>query len=728
MSGYINQCQKLKGPNYFFLIGMMVFLASCKNTDDKNYAGWPNYGGTKEGTHYSSLTQIDTNNVQQLTVAWTYNTGDADTAHSSQIQCNPIIINGVLYGSSPLQKIFAIDAQTGRQKWTYNPLDSTGGNNLFFILNNIRGLCYWESDKDKRILFTAGPFLNSIDAITGKPDLKFGNKGKIDLHEGLGRDVRDLYITSTSPGIVYKDLIILGSRVDETANAAPGHIRAYNIHTGKQEWIFHTIPQPGEGGYETWDDPNAYKHIGGANCWSGFTLDEKTGIVFVPTGSASYDFYGGMRKGANLFANCLLALNAATGKKIWHFQQIHHDLWDKDFPAPPALVTVTRNGKLIEAVAQPTKTGYIYLFERTTGKPLFPIKEEPVSTKTDLVGEKVYPTQPRPLLPEAFVRQYFSEAEINPYASAEEQAEIKKQLLTLNNGHIFTPPSKKGTVIFPGYDGGAEWGGPAFDVKTGLLYINANEVPWILTMKNVEQQKATAQNWLQAGQRLYTNNCMGCHGPNRQGGGNYPGILTAKAKYNQLQLDSLLVGGRRMMPPFKHLSNEERRAIASYILDDTKTQGKKFTQKIVVDSFLNLPYTTTGYNKFLTKSGMPAIRPPWGTLNAINLNTGKIEWKIPLGENKEFKKKGIYTGTENYGGPAVTAGGLVFIAATSDGKFRAFNKRNGKLLWETTLPASAFATPSIYQLKGKQYVVIACGGGKLNTKSGDSYVAFALPD
>ncbi|MEO6730963.1 MAG: PQQ-binding-like beta-propeller repeat protein [Ferruginibacter sp.] len=704
----------------------LIAFSSCTNNEKANaYAGWEVYGGTKEGTRYSSLTQIDTNNVAQLTEAWRYHTGDADTAHHSQIQCNPIIVDSILYGCTPMQKIFAADAATGKQQWVFDPFDSAVSNTSFFVMNNTRGITCWKGEKEKRLFFTAGSYLHALDAATGKLIKSFGDSGKIDLHEGLGRDVKNLFITYTSPGIVYKDFIIVGSRVDEGPNAAPGHIRAYNVHTGKQEWIFHTIPHPGEAGYETWDDPNAWKHIGGANCWSGFTLDEKKGILFVPTGSASYDFYGGMRKGDNLFADCLLALDAATGKRIWHFQNIHHDVWDKDLPTPPALVTVTRDGKKVEAVAQPTKTGYIYLFERTTGKPLFPIREVAVPTNTDLIGEKLSPTQPRPLLPPPFVREVFNEKDINDLVSLEEQDSLKKKLAGLNNG-FFKSPSKKGTVIFPGYDGGAEWGGPAFDMETGLLYVNANEMPWILQLKDVDNKTPRHENWQQAGKRLYTSVCMSCHGADRGGSGNYPALLNVSAKYSVEQFDQLIQTGRRMMPAFKHLSQEERNALASFVLENKKEQLKKFSQAVVADSFLNLPYNGTGYNKFLTKDGWPAVRPPWGTLNAINLNTGNIEWKIPLGETKFLKEKGIITGTENYGGPVVTAGGLVFIAATSDSKIRAFNKRTGKLLWEANLPASGFATPAIYAINGKQFVVIACGGGKLKTLSGDTYVAFAL--
>ncbi len=702
-------------------------LSACKQKNNSAYSGWEVYGGTKEGIRYSSLTEVDTTNVHLLTPAWSYHTGDADTAHHSQIQCNPIVVNGILYGSTPTQKIFAADAATGEEKWVFNPVDSSQGSNSFFVMNNIRGLTYYKGENQGRILFTAGSFLHAVDAVTGKLIPAFGKNGKIDLHEGLDRDAADLFVTFTSPGIIYKDLVIIGSRVDEGPNAAPGHIRAFNAITGKLAWIFHTIPQPGEPGYETWDDPNAWKHIGGANCWSGFTLDEKTGMVFVPTGSASYDFYGGMRKGDNLYADCLLALDAATGKKIWHFQNIHHDVWDKDLPTPPALVTVTRNGKRIEAVAQPTKTGFVYLFERATGTPLFNVEEIPAPQGTDLAGEKLALTQPRPVAPPPFVRQTFSEADVNDLVSPAEQDSLKLKLASLNNG-LFSPPSQKGTVIFPGYDGGAEWGGPAFDPATGYIYVNANEMPWILQMKELPKKTTVAENWGAAGQRLYTTACMGCHGTSRQGSGNNPSLINIAARYEPAAIDALLQQGRRMMPAFKHLSGEERGAIISFITGNKQDKGKAFSQEIKTDSFLNLPYNGTGYNKFLTKDGWPAIKPPWGTLNAIDLNTGTIAWKIPIGETKFLKEKGVLTGTENYGGPVVTAGGLIFIAATSDRKIRAFSKRTGKLLWQADLPASGFATPAVYEVKGKQYIVIACGGGKLNTLSGDTYLAFALND
>ena len=707
----------------------VLLLSACGADRDSRFSGWKVAGGTKENTRYSTLTQIDTTNVSQLKVAWEYHSFDADTVHHSQIQCNPIVIDGVLYGTSPQLKLLALDAATGKEKWVFNPHESKSKDDVKKILtnNNNRGVTYWREGEDQRVFYTVGSYLFAIDAKSGKGISAFGTDGKVDLHDGLGRNVSDLYVASTSPGIIFRDMLILGSRVAEQSDAAPGHIRAYDVRTGKQRWIFHTIPMPGEIGYDSWDDSTAYKHIGGANSWAGFSLDEKRGILFAPTGSASFDFYGGKRKGANLFANCVLALDAATGKYIWHFQTIHHDVWDRDLPTAPALVTVTHDGKEIDAVAQPTKTGFVYVLERETGKPIFPVEERPVPQDTDLKGEKFSPTQPYPSLPKPFMPQSMTEADLNDLLPDSSFQKIKKIFQGSRTDHLFAPPSKRGTIFFPGLDGGAEWGGPAFDPATGLLYINANQVPWLITMKDVNMKVPENENNLAAGQRLYTQNCMACHGPERKGAGNFPSVLDMEKKYTEETLGELFASGRRMMPAFKNLSPQENKAIASFILNIKLEQKKPFGQApVAIDSFRNLPYSLTGYLKFF-KDGYPANKPPWGTLNAINLNTGEIEWKITLGESAEFKKRGIVTGTENYGGPVVTSNGLLFIAATSDGKMRAFNKRTGNLLWETDLPTSGFATPAMYEVNGKQFIVIACGGGKLSTKSGDSYVAFALP-
>jgi quinoprotein glucose dehydrogenase len=712
---------------------LTLTITACKNQEPDPYTSWPAYGGSKEMIRYSSLKLIDTSNVAKLEVAWTYSTGDADTINHSQIQCNPIIIDSMLYGVSPQMKLFAVNAATGKQSWVFDANAATefDGNRFFYhIMINSRGVAYWSDGKDdQRIFFTAGSNTFAINAKTGKPISSFGNNGSIDLHDGLGRDVKDLFVVSTSPGIVYKDLLILGTRVDEAPPSAPGHIRGYDVRTGKMQWIFHTIPQPGEYGYDTWEDSTNYKHVGGANVWSGFALDEKRGLLFAPTGSAAYDFYGGKRKGANLFANCLIALDAATGKRVWHFQVLHHDLWDKDLPTPPALITIKKDGKIIDAVAQPTKNGMLYVFERETGKPVFDIEEIKVDTATDLAGEKVWPTQPIPKKPLPFVRQTLTINDINPYLPDSSKTAMRKILEESRFGNMFIPPGKNPSIVFPGYDGGAEWGGPAFDPETKILYVNANEMAWRMQMTERVEQKSIVENYLQAGQRLYTANCMSCHGADRKGSGNFPTLIGVEKKYNTESLTQLIKTGRRMMPAFGRLTEEEKNAIASFVLDQKIDQKKRFVSvPKKLDSADIMPYKLTGYFKFVSPEGLPAISPPWGTLSAINMNTGDILWKVPLGEYEELKARGIpATGTENYGGPVVTAGGLVFIGASRDGMLRAFNKYTGKILWEYKLPAPAFATPSIYELNGKQYLVIACGGGKLGTASGDKYIAFSLP-
>ncbi len=727
----IRNSKRIIAAAYTFFAAL-CFFAACKNKKSADFTGWRMAHGNSLGNKYSSLTEIDTSNVDRLQVAWEYHTGDADTAAHSQIQCNPIVIDGIIYGTSPQLKVFALDAATGQPKWVFSPYDTLSEeHNGHFNLNNNRGVTYWTDGKnEERVFYTAGSYLHSINAKTGKLDSSFGENGKIDLHDGLEMDkVAELFVTSTSPPSVYKDLLLVGTRVSEGMDAAPGDIRAYNARTGKLAWSFHTIPHPGEAGYETWEDPNAYKYTGGGNSWMGMTIDQQRGIAYIPTGSASMDFYGGKRKGSNLYTNCLLALNPETGKLIWHFQLVHHDTWDRDPSSAPVLLTVNHDGKKIDAVAQTTKNGYVFLFNRENGQPLFPVVETPVNTTTDLVGEKLWPTQPVPQKPAPFVRLSIFEKDINPYLSKEEYDTVKAQLQRVHTGKMFTPQSKAGTIIFPGFDGGAEWGGPAADPETNILYVNANEMAWILQMFDVDQKK-NQETMAQAGVRLYKQNCMSCHGADRKGGGNYPSIVDIGKKLDPRSFVEFINAGRRMMPGFKHLSQQDKDAIAAYVLNIQNKQLQKYSSTMTaIDSFRIIPYQISGYNKFITKSKLPAISPPWGVISAINMNTGDYVWKTTFGEDSIFKAKGAKeTGTENYGGPVVTKGGLLFIGATKDGMFRAYNKRTGKLLWQTKLPAAAFATPATYEVNGRQYVVIACGGGKLSTKSGDSYVAFALPE
>ncbi|GAA4315534.1 PQQ-binding-like beta-propeller repeat protein [Compostibacter hankyongensis] len=710
---------------------LLPLLCGCIREQANKHTSWSQYLGDNAVSHYSALHQIDTTNVRHLTMAWQYHTGDADSSGHSQMECNPIIVNGILYATSPKLKLIALDAASGKEKWVFDPYASADKASI--QINASRGVTYWEEGRDKRIFFAAGSYVYAVNAQTGTLVTAFGDSGRIDLHDGLDRDVQDLYVVSTTPGIIYKNLLILGTRVSEGGDAAPGNIRAFDVRTGKRAWIFHTIPHPGEPGYDTWENKDAWKYTGGANCWSGMSLDEKRGIVYAPTGSATFDFYGGLRKGRNLFSNCILALDAGTGKLLWHFQTIHHDLWDRDLPAPPNLVTIMHKGKKTDALAQVTKTGFVFVLNRDDGTPLYPVHEVPVPDSSTLTGESPWPTQPVPELPRPFMPQTFDTSDINNLVPPSSQQAVRSALARLEYGHMLIPPSEKGSVVFPGFDGGAEWGGASYDPETGYLYINTNQVPWTLHMvKAGEDRPEPARTASEYGHRIYTDHCMACHGTNREGGGDYPSLLHIGQKYSEAEILRIINNGRRMMPAFKQIPDREKKYLIAYLLGikgDTplkKGSSGKNTGGLSKSPFV--PYNMTGYNKLVTPEGYPANKPPWGTLTAINLNTGRQVWQIPLGSHPELEKNGMpATGTENYGGAAVTSGGLLFIAATSDGKIRAFNKATGKLLWEAGLPAPGYATPSTYAVNGKQYLVIACGGGKLNSPSGDVYMAFALP-
>lgn len=696
-----------------YLLVLAVLLLSC-TPSEKKYAGWKIKGGTADGIQYSQLNQINRKNVNQLQVAWRYRSGDADTVNNrTQIQCNPIVVGNILYGTTPTLKAFALEANTGKLVWKFEPGEANTG------LGVNRGVTYWEEGDDKRILYTFGEYLYALNALDGKKIESFGTAGRVSLKEGLGDRAANLMVLSNTPGVIYKDLIIMGSRVHEGPIAAPGYIRAFNVKTGQLVWTFHTIPQPGEYGYDTWP-AEAWKKIGGANSWAGMSVDYDRGLVFASTGSASFDFYGGNRHGQNLFANCVLALHAETGTRLWHYQTIHHDMWDRDLPAAPILVTVTHEGKRKDAVAQVTKTGYVFLLDRENGEPLFLVEEIPVPA-SDLEGEQAWATQPIPTKPPPFARQVFTEDMINKLTpEAEEFA--KGKFPGLRTGKQFIPPSKEGTVIFPGFDGGAEWGGPSFDPESETLYVNANEMPWILQMVDVRMKEDA---WI--GISLYRTHCATCHGTDRGGDGHvFPSLRNLTGKYSKESLKKFMLSGKGVMPAFSHLSDKERDAISRYVLDlEERTEEEK---KGIFERDPEILFSNTGYNRFLTPEGYPAVEPPWGTLNAIDLSKGEIKWQVPLGEFKELKERGVTpTGTENYGGAVATRGGVVFVAASRDEKIRAFDTDDGKILWEHPLPAGGYATPAVYEIEGKQFLVIACGGGKMGTPSGDSYIAFALP-
>lgn len=690
---------------------------------------WPNYGGNKAGNRYSALNQINLDNVKDLEVAWMYDASEKpDPANPGRqrnraIQCQPIVVNGVLYGTTPELKLFALKAGTGEQIWKFEPFKDDR-------LNSNRGVVYWESGSDKRILYTVGSSLYAVNAVTGKIVKSFGQEGRVDIHTGLqtnlDHDVSKLSVNATSPGIVFKNTFILGSAVSESGDAAPGHVRAFDVVTGNLKWVFHTIPQPGEFGYETWPK-DAYKKIGAANNWSGMSLDETRGVVYFGTGSPASDFYGGDRKGSNLFANCIMALDAQTGKRKWHYQTIHHDLWDRDHPSPPNLTTILHNGKKTDVVVQSTKDGLVFVLDRDSGESIFPVEERKVPVN-GLPGEYPYPTQKFPLKPAPLSRQVYTETDITDI-SPEAHAYVKERYEKIRTDHKFTPPNTAGTLLF-GYSGGAEWGGNAVDPE-GIFYQNVNEEPWELIMAEASQKKNEAPR--SPGNALYIANCAACHGQDRKGSGpELPPLIDIGKKLNASAIKSILKTGSGRMPSFGHLFDKEHDALINFLLNkegESKAPVKLADQAKPASKggFPYVPaYVSKTWRRFTDQNGYPGIKPPWGTLNAIDLNTGEYLWRVPLGEYPELTKKGIpITGTDSYGGPLVTAGGLVFIAGTKDEKIRAFDRKTGKTVWEYQLPAGGFATPISYQINGRQYVVIAAGGGR-GQKIGGNYIAFAL--
>ena len=596
---------------------------------------WVSVGGNRGCMRYSPLKQINQDNVKALEIAWIYHTGELNRTRKKIIECTPVIVDGVMYITTGHLRVVALKADTGEELWEFDPFENGPPDTPLASGGVNRGVAYWSDglpNGERRIIHgSAHGQMYSLDAKTGKLDPQFGNDGIKDLREDLAGDLSRLAYGPTSAPAIWKDTIVLGVSCGEGPGiAAPGDIRAFDVRSGKQIWRFHTVPRPGEFGNETWEG-DSWKNRGGANAWGGISVDERRGLVFAGLGSAAFDFYGGDRIGKNLFANCTICLDARTGERVWHYQTLHHDLWDHDLPIYPNLVTVERNGKKVEAVAQVTKTGYVYLFARTSGKPLFDIVERPVQA-SDVPGESAWPTQPIPVKPPPFAAQSLTVQNVTNIGKENREFVLNK-MKDLRGGEAFYPPSLEGTIVMPGFHGGATWSGASFDPTTGILYVNTNNAPNIMTL--------------------------------------------AAASPNS---------------------------------------GYRYGHK--------------GYVRFVDHEGYPAIKPPWGELIAIDLNAGEFVWRNTLGEFQKLTDRGIpQTGTPNFGGTIVTEGGLVFIGATMDENFHAFDKASGELLWKHKLPAGGYATPSTYSANGRQFVVIAASGaGKLGTKPGDAIVAFALPN
>lgn len=714
------------------IAGVFLCAVVVAQQNAANHRTWGDYLGGNDSSHYSSLDQINRDNVGQLEMAWQYDTGDR-----TSYGINPLVVGNLMYVIAKNNSVVALNASTGQEAWVYDSGEHTGRH---------RGLNYWENKdrSDRRILMTFGDKLQAIDAATGQLIDSFGDHGSVNLKEGLDVDPAMVpRIQSGTPGRVFENLIILGSATGEGYVSPPGHLRAYNVITGKREWIFHTIPHPGEFGYDTWPK-DAWKYIGGTNTWGEITIDEKRGIAYFPLGSPTYDFYGADRKGDGLFGDCLLALDARTGKYLWHYQLVHHDLWDYDAVAAPQLITIRHDGKNVDAVAQAGKQGFLYVFDRVTGKPIWPIEERQVP-KSDMPGEAASPTQPFPTAPPPFARQKFTPDDIDPFIlTPEQRATWKDRLSSARNEGLYTPPGFRETVEMPGNNGGGNFWGTATDLSTGTVYVVSKEVPAMLKMlANPQTNNAPNPNLstAQRGRLVFDANCQLCHGADAKGQGIAPSLIGVLERRGADQTKQFITRGEGEMPAFP-LSEPTMADLINFLSDPSDVPqipvaargasgasgGRGGRAEVPYPKGVAVPPV-----RYYTGYGLEprVIGPPWSQLTAYDLNSGTIKWQIPYGDAAEAGPSDNPRGTIfQRSGIAVTAGGLIFFAG-NDPVMHILDKDTGKELRSIKLPNGVQGVPVVYETDGREYVAFCATGGEDvgNSQRGlpHVYVAFALP-
>ena len=724
---------------FVFALLLLAFVeAGSSETARQEHVSWSDYLGNSDSAQYSGLDQINKSNVKDLRLTAFVPAG----GNSSEFGFNPVAVGDVLYVLGKNDAITAVEMTTGRIIWSHEV-------NTDLMIG--RGMNYWESKNgsERRLIYNSDNCIRELDARSGQEITSFGDHGCVDLRQGLGRDPKTIrLIQSFSPGRVFEDIVIVGSATGEEYGSPPGDIRAYNVRTGQLVWIFHTVPHPGERGYETWP-PDAWTYVGGTNVWGEFTVDEKRGIVYAPTGAPTYDFYGADRKGQNLFSDCLIALDARTGKYLWHFQFVHHDLWDYDATTAPKLVTVHRDGKTIDAVAEATKQGFLFVFDRVTGAPLFPIEERPVP-KSEVHGEEASPTQPFPTAPPPFARQKFTAEDINPYMdSSEERARLRERIQKARNDGLFTPPGLSDTIQMPGNAGGANWGGAAVDLQTGTLYVQSKDAPTVLRLEpkppkiNLSELGPPAQQ----GKMVYALRCRTCHGEELKGQPPVvPSLLNAVPRFGAEHIRNVLQRGAPPMPAFADLTTAEVEALLAFLGDPQAARGA-MSVAWATSGTDHSPTESeperywSGYGYMRSSDGLPDISPPWATLTAYDLDRGTIKWQRTLGEMSILAPNGVHnTGSATRGGVVVTAGGLIFAGTQDDRKFRAYDKDSGEQLWEAEIPGRPNGVPAVFAAGGHEYVVICATETELRSKepaaapssglpktNAQGYYVFALP-